>query len=136
MLVPLVTMGALYEADAALRQASRHQALPSKVCSLFVIQPIELLCRFRFLVDLKGLWPLRLHSESQFEGLNAPLQLRVMLAREGMPPVLLLNHVQLEPLQVSRDALRYQVFNGLGQLLHFHTRIANRGALIGRGKKS
>src|SRR5689334_4708508 len=93
VLVPFVAVGALYEAHTTLCKASRHQALPAKVSGFFTVQSVEFLGGFRFLMYLKGLWCFRLHTERQLEGLNASFQFRIVLAREGVSPVLLLNHV-------------------------------------------
>src|SRR5690349_2432300 len=101
VLVPLVAVRTLDKADTTLRQSPRHQALPSKVGGCLLVQSIELFRRFRFLVDLKRLRRFGLHTERQLESLDTPFQLRVVLAREGMPPVLLLNHVQFESLQIG-----------------------------------
>ena len=84
VLVPLVAVGDLHEAHAALEQSPRHHALATEVLGPFVVEAIERFGRFRLVVGVERLARLHLHAEREFERRDARAQRRILLAGGGM----------------------------------------------------
>src|SRR5579872_949854 len=134
MLVPLYfpgTMGALDEAHAAFCETAREQALPAKVVRLIAVEPVELFRRVGLAVNLQRFRGYGLHSKGQLKSLDTALQLGVVIARQRMPAVHFLKHVQLETLEL-RSYVAYQVLDRLGKIAGPKAGISERRSLVGR----
>ena len=77
VLVPLVAVGDLDEADAAFGESSCHQALAAKVLGGVVVEPVEFVDRLGFIADVLQLRCFALHAESQFKGCDSAFEVRV-----------------------------------------------------------
>src|SRR5262249_48067609 len=70
----------LHEADAALHQAPRHEALPAKDFGGLVVETVTLFGRSRFAFDIECERGFHLHSVCQLKRFNASAEPAVFLA--------------------------------------------------------
>src|SRR5581483_6411587 len=125
-----VLMINLDEPHVALRQSAGHQALPTEIVRLGLVETIQLARGIGFLGNVECLGSFRLHAERELECLYARLQLRVILPAGGTGLVHLLNHVQLIALLLGSEARVFKVLNRLYQVLRFDAAVAHCGALV------
>ena len=67
--------------------------------------PVAFQHALRFAADVKSVGGGRLHAEGQLKGLDSGVQLRVARTRGLMPPVELLQKIDLLPLLLAPDAV-------------------------------
>src|SRR3954447_22035973 len=68
----------LDEPHAALHEAPRQQTLATEIVGRLLADPIQLLCRFRFIAEIDRVWRFALHAERELVGCDAPFQLRAV----------------------------------------------------------
>src|SRR3954452_22786713 len=102
MLVPLIGVTYLNEADALFRETPRHQTLPSKILGDRIVEPIELLRCLRFSAQVLQTRCLGLHPERKLEGFDSTFQLAVRTGQPELRPIHLLTVVDLHALDGAR----------------------------------
>ena len=88
----------LHVSHATLNHAAPGQALRSDMLATVVVQTVQALDMFRFLLHVERLGRGTLHAISQLETFNARLELLLIWARLKMLPVQLIEQIQLTPL--------------------------------------
>ena len=131
VLVPFVTVRDLNEPHAPFGTASGDQALPAEVIRRIFIDAVEFEGRRAFLGKIDQLRRLGLHPKSEFERVDSPLQGGVGGVFLQMILVHLLQHVQLDSLQVD---VGFRIFDVLdGGVFGLNAGVADRRPLkVGR----
>src|SRR4051794_30346773 len=102
MLVPLIRVTYLNEADSLFRETGSHQTLPSKILGDRIVEAVELLCGLRFSAQVLQTRCLGLHPERKLEGFDSTFQLAVRTCECELRPIHLLTVVDLHALDGAR----------------------------------
>ena len=102
VLIPLERMAHLDEAHAALRKASRQQALTSEIVRRSLIDAVEIERRFGFAGNVRQLRRFGLHAKRKLVRLDDAFKLRISLRQFQVLAVECLDEIELLPLQIKR----------------------------------
>lgn len=133
MLVPLdiaIAMAYLDEADSTLGEAPRHQTLPAEIFSHRVVETVKLARRVGLPGDVQRLRHSKLHSESEFKGIDPPFQREVWSPMSEMVAIHPREQIELHSLLGGRKAGITDVTHG--GLSRGYGGVPERRALIGR----
>ena len=100
MLVPLVGMRHLDEANSSFTEAPCHETLASEVIRRLIANTVHIKRRLGLIGNVHQLWRLGLHPVSKLKGLNASFEVRIMPKVSKLLFVQPLKKVKLHPLQI------------------------------------
>ena len=100
MLIP-IAVSDLYKTHASFDHAASEQALAAKVIRGAITDSVQVFRGFGFFVDAEQLRQFRLHAETEFEGFNYAVDLRILNSRFALSRVELLKEIEFSALFVN-----------------------------------